>query len=230
MHIHLNPYLLIIILSIALSSCLSTTNFETGKTMGRDVSRSDVAFSYEFSQPIKKDNFFNFDFNKGPFFMYSYSYGLLDRLDIGVGISTNTDIHFKTKFMLTNPESKFGVSLGASTFIISNFEKIFFYHSNLSLYTSAHPTENFTIYAYPQFLFFHTDEALFKDQKLSTGTSITFGIILGKVFQTRRNDISIGMEFSNFSAQKYQQQTFSIGFIIKRNYDTKLKKDPQYFY
>jgi len=230
MHIHLNPYLLIIILSITLSSCLSTTNFETGKTMGKDVSRSDISFNYEFSQPVIKDNFFNFDFNKGPFFMYSYSYGLLDRLDIGAGISTNTDIHFKAKFMLTNPESNLAVSLGASTFLMSNFKNIFFYHTNLSLYTSAHPKENFTIYAYPQLLFFHIDEPTLKNQKLSTGSSITFGIILGKIFQTRRNDISVGMEFSNFSASKYQQQTFSIGLIIKRNYDTKLKKDPQYFY
>jgi len=228
MHIHLNPYLLIITLSIALSSCLSTTNFETGKTMGRDVSRSDIAFCYEYSQPPVKGSWLNS--NEGPFFMYSYSYGLLDKLDIGVGISTNTDIHFKTKFMLTNPESKFGVSLGASTFIVSNFEKVFFFHSNLSLYTSAHPTEDFTIYAYPQFLFFHLDEVSINNNIMNTGTSFTFGILFNKVFQIKRNNIGIGLEFSSFSAQKYQQQTLTFGLVIKRNYDTKLKKDPQYFY
>jgi len=223
----LSPYLFIAVLSFALQSCLSTANFETGKTLGKSVSKTDIGFSYEYSQPIVKGGWFNF--NEGPFISVAYTYGILDRLDIGAGISTNSDLNFRTKFMLTKPESKFAVSIGASTYIITNIEEVFLYHTNLSLFVSAHPSEKLAIYFYPQYLFFPSTVSLNNDNS-TTGGSITFGLLFNNLWETRRKTISIGCEFSNFSAAKYQQQTFTIGVIIKRKYDPIIRKDPQYFY
>jgi len=191
-----------------LSSCFTTANFETGRTVGRGMYKHDIGINFETSTP--KTNGW-FDFNEAPFVNYGISYGLLDRLDIGFNIN-QTDLSIKSKFMLTKPTSTVSVSLGSSVFFLFPQEEMpEYFHTNLTLFTSLHPTDEFTFYLNPQ-LIFMVDGSL-----ENRAYGITAGFIFNKIFKTRKHSIGFGFEYTGHEMGIYKQNTFAFGIIIKRN-------------
>jgi len=219
MHKKLIPYLLFLILSFVLSSCFTTANFETGKTMGKGHRKLDIAINNSNFEPKTKGLFPNgsLSSNGGMSLNIGITYGLTDKLDIGMNSSTNSDISFKAKYMLTKPSSKFAVSLGASSFIVLSLPEPMYLHSNIALYTSYHPNKKITFYAYPQLLFISPQEKnVVETLTESKGASFSTGIILNHFKQkTEINNFSVGFEYSNVSVGIFNQNTFSVGIILK---------------
>jgi hypothetical protein len=207
---------------VFLSSCLTTANFETGKTVGRGMTKNDIAINYEFSEP-KTTGWF--EFNEAPFVNYGFTYGLHDRVDLGFNINM-TDLSLKTKVMLTKRTSPVSVSLGTSVYFIFGEDPLFtYYHTNLSLYTSLNPTDEFTLYLNPQVLFMAN--GILEDKAYA----ITVGFMFNKVFKTKRHNIGLGFEFTNHEMGIYKQHTFAVGVIIKRKNSImkSRKKDPLFY-
>ncbi len=204
---HLNPYYLIFALSITLSSCLSTANFETGRTVGKGNYKNNIAFNYNDYSPSGIDINYPNEFvniNLGGV------YGLSKRIDIGGNVSTTGEIGIKTKFMLTKPKSFFAASIGSSFYFYMALFNPFYLHTNLAVYTSLHPIEEITIYAYPQLLFFP------KNSELEIGRSITTGIMYNNINSaTSQKRFSLAIEYCDVSYNKvYNQNTWSIGLIL----------------
>ena len=207
---------------VFISSCLTTANFETGRTVGRGMTKNDIGINYEFSQP-KRTGWF--DFNEAPFINYGLSFGLHDRVDIGFNINP-TDLSIKSKVMLTKRTSPVSVSLGSSVyFFFADESGLKYFHTNLSLFTSLHPTEEFTLYLNPQ--------VIFMDNMASDNRAygVTVGFMFNKVFKTKRHDFGLGFEFTGHEMGVYKQQTFAIGLIIKRKKSLmkSRKKDPLFY-
>ena len=207
MYKHLNSYYLIFALSITLSSCLSTANFETGRTVGKGNYKNDIALSHIDYSPSGIDINFPedyFNINLGGV------YGLSKRIDIGGNVSTSGEIGIKTKFMLTKPKSLFAASIGSSFYFYMAMFDPHYLHTNLAVYTSLHPIKEITIYAYPQLLFFP------KNSELEIGRSITTGIMYNYINSTTsQKRFSLAIEYCNVTYNKvYNQNTWSIGLIL----------------
>ena len=214
MHKTLIPFLLFLTLNFVLVSCFTTANFETGKTLGKGNRKVDVAVNNSQFKP-KTTGMLPYD--GGMSLNLGVSYGLTDKLDIGMNSSTNSDISFKAKFMLTKPASKLALSIGASSFIMLSIPKPMYLHSNIALYTSFHPNKRITFYAYPQLLFISPQEKnIVKTLIDSRGISFSTGILLNHYIKnSETNDFSIGFEYSNVSIGIFNQNTFSVGIILK---------------
>ncbi len=187
--------------------------------MGKGHRKLDVAINNSNFEPKTKGNFPNgfLSSNGGISLNIGFTYGLTDKLDIGMNSSTNSDISFKAKYMLTKPSSKFAISLGASSFIVLSLPEPMYLHSNIALYTSYHPTKKITFYAYPQLLFISPQEQnIVETLTESEGISFSTGIILNHFMQnSKKNNFSVGFEYSNVSVGIFNQNTFSVGIILK---------------
>ena len=205
------PYLIIVIVSIIFTSCISTANFETGKTLGRDNDKVNIALNYQASEPKKSRNGF-YDPNKGGSVNVGYTYGLIDRLDIGIVVCSNANIILKTKFMFTKPMNKFAFSVGASINIFTYFSLSSLYHSNLTMYTSYEINDVVTIYANPHLVYFPKNTNLNKENN-EFASCVNIGALF-QLFHKNNRSLSIGIEYTNFAAMVYKQQTISFGLVF----------------
>ncbi|OYT11332.1 MAG: hypothetical protein B6I18_04575 [Bacteroidetes bacterium 4572_112] len=204
------PYLIIVFVSIIHTSCISTANFETGKTLGRDNSKVSIALNYQTSEPKTSSNGI-YDPNDGGSVNIGYTYGLIDRLDIGIVACTNANFILKTKFMLTKPMDKFAFSVGASTNIFTYISFTSLYHSNLTLFTSYDINDVVTIYANPHLVYFPKNTNLNKEN-YEFAACVNFGALF-QLFHKNNRSLSIGIEYTNFAAMVYKQQTISFGLV-----------------
>jgi len=222
---YFTPFLIIIIaLGFALTSCYTTSNFETGRTIGKgSVSTTLALNTFAVATRPEADSSYVPSSNY-PFANIGFVYGLDNHLDIGLDFSGGS-LGLKTKIMFTNPSSPFSLSMGGELFltntslfhpsITSNgFQltdhtgPINYFHSNFSLFASLHTFKPFTIYAYPQIIVWREDisEKAFY--------SITAGVLY-RVYHNYRTDLNVGLEYASMPSNVYSNHLLAIGIKLR---------------
>lgn len=143
---------LILLVILFLPSCVSLVNYQTGKTLGKG--RKELLVYKEYLAVVKKQSISDGNdigeiLNGGV--GVRVRYGFEDRLDLGLQLSTTTEIGVNAKFSLINPlSSKYGLALAprvstnllGSIFIdVFNIEVEGLYSAVVPLIFSYHPNK-----------------------------------------------------------------------------------------
>ncbi|HHS96028.1 MAG TPA: hypothetical protein ENJ45_05505 [Phaeodactylibacter sp.] len=171
--------------------CASFSGFSTGRTIGKGAGEiNGNATLVETPDFSVNDTAEIFPTLRIPVLELGGRYGILDRLDAGLRISTTANIYFDAKFQfIGDQESLFAASIGAGaggvlggTIPIVNVQ--------VPLYFSVHPNEKLHIYFSPRFI----HQRLPQINKIVGGLNYTggnIGILFGKEFK-------FGVEVSNY--------------------------------
>jgi hypothetical protein len=149
----------------AFTGCASLTGFQDGRTLGQD--NGELGVSLNFSQSPDFDDWeeeFDDSVNVDipqlffPSFEFSGRYGVADKVDIGVRLNTNLNLGVSGKFQVVgDKESQFAMSLGAEvgTFgLVSGLWNV-----QIPVFLSVHPSERFTWYLTPRYIYQFTSYA-----------------------------------------------------------------------
>jgi len=197
-------YILVAIIIYLFQSCITTSSFETGRSLGKGIQQSNIALSYAIPKLptdksiLHKQNCLILNINT--------TWGITKRLDIGLGFATNPDYYIKAKYMITKPESMFSASIGSSFFISPNAPELLIGRLNTSLYTSYHGLDNIIIFINPELVLYNYNQY---------GGAISFGVLFNGLLFCNSDNFDIGLEIFKFKAANYQQQSFSIGLRIR---------------
>jgi len=99
---------------LLITSCAQMTRFETGKTIGENNlqwSGQGLAYADFTSQTFQSTNIFRIE-NLVPVFQGSLDYGLAEKVDIGIGISSALNVIVNGKFQIIGDHnSRFAMSI-----------------------------------------------------------------------------------------------------------------------
>jgi hypothetical protein len=181
-----------------LGSCASITGFEEARTIGEG--------NHELNPSVNSVYMLNFfgdtDENFYPHLDLKYRYGVTDKLDVGVRVSSSFNIGAFAKFNIWNPVEKsiaigsgleFGSTLGSSM------------ETHLPVYFSYYPNDNVTLNFSPRLISLDGGGGLF------TTTSYTYlganmGLLIG------RGNSRLGLDFGFFNEIKGKKSNlFTVG-------------------
>lgn len=144
------------VISILLSSCASTTGFQTGRTVGAEA--GEISFSINGTrtpdfEALEDET--DTDFNIFvPNIEISGRYGISDKVDFGLRANTFLNILADVKVQIAgDQESPFAMStgLGLGMFgFISGAGGLF--NFQVPVYASYHPSENVDLYVAPRYI------------------------------------------------------------------------------
>ncbi|RLD45798.1 MAG: hypothetical protein DRI86_05020 [Bacteroidetes bacterium] len=200
----LKLYILVAIIVYSIQSCITTSSFETGKSLGEGVLQTNIAFGYAIPKlPVDKGILHR---QNSPILNINTTWGVSKRLDIGLGFASNPDYYIKAKYMITNPESIISASIGSSFFISPNSPEHLNSRLNTALYTSYHGLDNIIMFMNPELVIYNYNQF---------GGAISLGILFNGLLFCNSDNFDIGFEIFNFNAANYQQQTYSIGIRLR---------------
>jgi len=200
-------FILVTVIVYSFQSCISTSSFETGRSLGKGIHQTNIALGYATPKlPVEKRILHR---QNNLLLNISTTWGVSKRLDLGLGFASNPDYYIKAKYMITNPESSISASIGSSFFVSPNSPEYLRNRLNTSLYTSYHGLDNIIIFINPELVFYNYS------QQYNYGGAISFGILFNGLLFCNSDNFDIGLEIFNFNAANYQQQTYSIGIRLR---------------
>ena len=193
------------ILALALTNCASLTGFQDGKTVGEG--NGDLAISLNFSQTPDFDELEEVEDSLSgdlpnlffPNFEFGGRYGIAEKVDLTMRLNTNLNLGIGAKVqVLGDRESSTALALGAEvgTFgLISGLWNV-----QVPVYFSVHPSEKFTWYLSPRYIYQFTSYAgadnglsyLGGNTGLMFGARNKFGIDIG-YYNVGADGSSIGL-------------------------------------
>ncbi len=146
-------YIVCILSLILLGSCASLTGLEEGRTLGE--SNSEVGLSgnlitspdvFESDPDLEGDPYYV------PMVEVVYKYGVLENLDLGARVNTTLNLGAFVKYQLVGDKtSNFALSTGLE---LSTFAGLA-YAIHIPIYTSFHPSDMFSVYFNPKYVYQH---------------------------------------------------------------------------
>jgi hypothetical protein len=136
------------------SGCASLSGLQTAKTNGKD--NAEIFFSANFNQTPDFD--IDEDDDGEVFFFPNIelggSYGVHEKVDIGIRMSTNLNILAEVKYQVVgDQESDFAAAVGAGVGAFGFISSVGgLYNFQIPMYTSYHPSDNFGIYLAPRYI------------------------------------------------------------------------------
>ena len=207
-------YFLQLFTAVFLSSCLSLTTLQSGKTLGKDNSEIAITGSsgrYSVISALDDEG----DFDYLPLIAFRGQYGVSQKLDLGFRVDLNTFMGPSIKYQfIGNQNSLFSSSIGLETglnffaFAFGNFT----YYASAPLYLSYHPKDFISINLTPRFI--NTSEYIFEEHSNTPGAGNRYSIIgssYGLILGYRHK---CAIEVSNFGLEYYKPTQFSIGYIL----------------
>ena len=170
-------YTLAFIALIFFESCASMTGFQDGRTLGKE--KSEVSISLNVSQT--PDFFFDENdqtFNNAyifPNLEVTGKYGVSQNFDIGLKINTNLNFSATGKYQfIGDKQSKVAMGVGAEVGTFGLFYSL--WNAQLPLYFSLHPSQKFSWYLSPRFIYqFSTADLGTSINYLGANTGILYG-------------------------------------------------------
>lgn len=204
---------------LALSSCLSISTLQSGKSLGENNMELTAAGTFgEYSQNSYLDKEGSFDMK--PLFSFRGRIGISENIDFGLQFDQTSLISTSFKYQfLGNKNSTFASSIGTDAgfnFLASTFGN-FTHFVSIPIYTSYHMSDNFIIYLTPRYMYI--SKYVFSDPDGDSTGSMgrnnmirsSYGIIFGK-----KN--KIGLEVSNYDSKFYKPTQFTLGYIYTFNW------------
>lgn len=152
----LQLFSLFFLIILAFSSCASLTGYQDGKSVG--AGNGEAMISLNFSQsPTFTDIEDSFGIEEIPSFTFPNielggRYGVSEKLDITLRMNTNLNLGVGAKYQLIGDRaSEFALGLGAEAGTFGLITGL--WNVQVPLYTSFHPSDKFTIYASPRFIY-----------------------------------------------------------------------------
>lgn len=215
--------IVILLFGFVLNSCYTTSNFETGRTIGKGSVSTTIALN-TFAVGIRDGADSSYvPSSNYPFANLSFEYGMDSHWDIGFDFAGGS-LGLKTKIMFTNPTSPFSLSMGGQVFFANfSFRPTFtsngiqwtdhtgplgYFHSNFSLYASLHTFKSFTIYAYPQIVLWR------EEISQEASYTVTAGVLY-RIYHSYRADLNVGLEYASMPSNVYSNHLLAIGIKIK---------------
>jgi hypothetical protein len=193
----------------ALSSCVSGSALQTGRTVGKSNSETNIGFSsVKYAFPVNDVDTIS---ASAPMMELDYRYGVTDRIDVGARLSILglSGIYGKYRFLGTN-ESVFAGSvglnfsaLGLSAGSTNGSESFTMMDITVPTWFSVHPTTWLSIYASPRYILRLTDGS----------PSHWYGSAAGVRFGKRFGGFAEYSLFGSSSAVRSLNQ-FSVGLSI----------------
>lgn len=183
----------ILLYGISISGCLQFSGFQTAKTVPKGT--SEVGFSGGIASTVKdfdpnEDDLENVGFPVGEVWG---RYGIGDRVDLGLKISTLFNAYADTKVMLLGSEdSKLALGMGLGLGL-QYFAVVTAYQVHVPVYFSVHPSPNFAIYASPRYV-----RQIFTNQDVYDGGAFNYSGISGGI-EVGKN-VRFGLDFTYFNA------------------------------
>lgn len=147
---------LMILSSLLFTGCASLTGYQDGRSVGEgngegmislNLSQSPSFTDLEDSLGIDEIPSFRF-----PNIELSGKYGVTEKLDVTLRMNTNLNLGVGAKYQLIGDRSsEFALGIGAEAGTFGLITGL--WNVQLPLYTSFHPTEKFTIYASPRYIY-----------------------------------------------------------------------------
>ncbi|MBK7604631.1 MAG: hypothetical protein IPI15_13790 [Saprospiraceae bacterium] len=141
----------LLIFSILLTSCGSYSSMQTARTVEKGTGEIGLNLYYPYGvinaiaqvADKEKKNF------TVPYIQYTGKYGITEKLDAGINLSTFGQIGLETKYQfLGDQESMFAMATGIG------FNTFFFYYYDFQIpvHASIHPTDKLGIYFSPKYI------------------------------------------------------------------------------
>lgn len=167
--------LLVIYSIFYLSSCVSLTGLEEGRSLGEGNSEFGAGIAYTAAPDILDDDGEGFDSTIGyPTIDFSYKRGITDKLDVGGRLTSSLSAGLFLKYQVVGDQnSKFTMAPGLD---ISTFAGLT-YAIQVPLNMSVHPSKDLSINFAPRFIYQGATGSL------STGVNYfggNFGLLYGK--------------------------------------------------
>lgn len=209
----MRAFLFLIIIPSFLCGCLSFPTMQSGRTVGKNNLEVGVSGTYgKYSQNSLFDEEGDLDYK--PVIGFRWQFGVLERLDIGLNIDQTSFLGPTIKYQyIGNQDSRFASSIGLEAgfnsvaFLFGDFT----HYVTVPLYTSFHPTDYFSFYLTPRYIYI--SEYIFAHPtggQLGAGDHYnriggSYGLQIG-------NKHKIGLEVSNFGSDFYNPTQFSVGY------------------
>jgi hypothetical protein len=183
-------------LSFFLSNCASLTGFHDGKTLGQGNGEFSASLSYNATPAFK-------DIDDGvdsistdipsigfPNLEFGGRYGINEKVDLTLRLNTSLNLGFGAKVQVVGDrDSKVALALGAE---IGSFGLILpLWNVQVPVYFSVHPSEKFTWYATPKYIY------QFSTVGEVTGGARYVGANTGLLFGSKNK---FGIDFGYFNA------------------------------
>ncbi len=146
--------LLFAAIALSLHSCASLTGYQDGRALGEEKGEVGVSFNVSQSPDFFIDDFEddmdeNFAF---PNLELMGRYGVTDKFDVGVKLNTNLNLSVTSKYqLLGDQQSKSALAIGADVGTFGLVSSL--WNAQLPLYFSLHPSDKFTWYLSPRYIF-----------------------------------------------------------------------------
>lgn len=190
---------------VVVSSCVSLTGYQDGRSLGEET--FEMTGSLNLSQT--PDFFFddeevldNFSF---PNIEIAAKYGATEKLDVGVKLNTNLNFSLTSKYqILGDRQSQTALGIGADIGTFGLISSL--WNAQLPLYFSVHPSDKFTWYLTPRYIF------QFAAADLST-TIHYYGGNTGVLFGSKHKiGVDLGYyQLSNFPSGSVDLITVGVG-------------------
>lgn len=206
-------FFFLIMIPSLLSGCLSLPTMQSGRTVGKNNLKFSVSGSFgKYSQNSLFDEEGEFDYK--PVIGFKGQFGALEKLDIGLNIDHTSFLGPTIKYQyFGDKDSKFASSIGLEAgfncgiFLFGNFT----HYVTVPLYASFHPTEHFSVYLTPRYIYI--SEYIFAHPtggQIGTGDHYnrvrgSYGILIG-------TNNKLALEVSNLGKDFYSPTQFSIGY------------------
>ena len=145
-------YLLFVLSLLLFSSCAQLSSFQTGKTLGKGTNQITVTAT-GYGVTGEPGSIIEGDLAIFPFIEVMGQFGITDRLDLGLKLSTGGNAQGHAKFQFAGSlESKFAAALGGGL-SYQWADEVRVYRAHVPLYLSYHPGEKDAIYATPRYIY-----------------------------------------------------------------------------
>jgi len=141
---------------IFVTSCASLTGYQDGKSIGAGngeiMASLNLSQSPSFNDIEDSTNIISIPRFSFPNIEVGGKYGVTEKLDVFVRLNTNLNFNAGMKYQVVGDRSsQFALGAGAE---VGNFALISsLWNVQIPVYASYHPTENFTVYASPRYIY-----------------------------------------------------------------------------
>ena len=199
-------FLVFLLITSMFSSCASLTGYQDGRSIGEGNGEVNVSFNLSQSPDFNdlEDSLIVDDVPtlRYPNIEIGGKYGVTERLDVTFRLNTNLNLGVGAKYQVVGDRtSPFALGLGAEagTFgLVSGLWNV-----QIPLYASFHPTQRFTIYGTPRYIYQFTSIGGTEGWNYLGGN---FGILFG-------NRHKFGIDFGYYEVRALNVEKVSITTI-----------------
>lgn len=146
----------VIVFGVFFSSCASLTGYQDGRSVGEGNGEAMISLNFSqsptFSDLEELDEIEEIPSFTFPNIELAGKYGATEKLDITLRMNTNLNLGVGAKYqMIGDRTSQFALGLGAEAGTFGLITGL--WNVQVPLYTSFHPSDKFTLYASPRYIY-----------------------------------------------------------------------------